>query len=402
MKRLVLFFLALLPVGATCQQRDVNLTVNDAGSPFSPQTIVAITRNDGGTSLEPASPHEGESALPKERASTSPQKSEQPRPQASTTVEDSDEHRIRKSNVGYIDNAIVGSEVVMRIETEFQNLTPDLSEFLYPKCNCSGIPGQGPGTGPPGLAKNLNAQMLHLYGEYALNRRFSVFTEVPVRWIQPLEVTLPSPNSKRFVNQLGLGDVMAGFKFALVASPQRYVTFEVQTFFPSGNASKGLGTNHYSVQPSVLYYQKLTDRLTLESEIGELHPIGGTPGFAGDILDYGVGPSYTLFRTKRLEFTPLVEFIGWHIFSGMVTDAPRPRPGPPPPLNLSACNEQPPAADPQVITNPCSAVSNILNLKGGARITIGSHNSIYAGYGRALTGLYWYLRVFRLEYRYSF
>jgi hypothetical protein len=385
MKLGALLFIALLPAVAIGQQKDFNPAANEVATAGSSKTVVVLTANDNETSTGPPSTVKEASTSAQVQAPIPSKKSKSSEPKPG----DGGWHPIDGSNVGYIDNAIVASEVILRFEDEIQNLTPDLAEFLFPHCNCSGGPGLG--TGPPGLANNVNTQMLHLYGEYAFKKRFSVFTEVPIRWIQPMSVTF-QPNGQTFTSQSGLTDVMAGFKFALIASPQRYVTFEAQSFFPSGDSSKALGTNHYSVQPSILYYQRLTNRLTVESEFGELHPIGGTPGFAGDVINYGIGPSYTLFRGHGVEFTPLVELIGWRVLNGLVTNAPQPRPGP----EVDPCTST--EADP----TPCSAVSNLLNLKGGARVAFGSHNSVYLGYGRALTGLYWYLRVFRLEYRYSF
>jgi hypothetical protein len=286
------------------------------------------------------------------------------------------------SMVAYIDNAIVGSQVVVRFEDDIQNLTPDLEEFAFAKCHCTSPPGPG----PRGLAPNVNTQLLHLYGEGAFNRRFSLFADVPLRWVQPQGAVLGGS----YPNQRGLGDVVAGFKFALVASQRRYVTFEMQTFFPSGNASKGLGTNHYSVQPSILYYQKLSDRISLESELEDWHPFGGSPTdstpasprYASDVLTYGIGVSYKLFNAMHVQFAPLVEFVGWHLSGGFET----------------VPNSQ---------NNPVGIPAgeggmNLLNLKGGGRLTIGVHSSVYLGYGRALTGLYWYLRVMKVEYRYAF
>jgi hypothetical protein len=385
MKRPLFLFISLLPAVAIGQQKDFNPATTTAVTATSTQTFELLSANGNETSAGPVTTVKDDAASGQAQAPIPSRKSKPPEPKPG----DGGWHPIDGSNVGYIDNAVVGSEVIVRVEDEIQNLTPDLAEFLFPHCNCSGDPG--PGTGPPGLAKNVNAQTLHLFGEYALKKRFSVFTEVPIRWLQPMTVSF-QPNGQSFASQSGLADVMAGFKFALVASPQRYVTFEVQSFFPSGDPSKGLGTNHYGLQPSILYYQRLTNRLTVESEFGELHPIGGSPGFAGDVINYGVGPSYTLFRGNGVGLTPLVEFIGWRVLNGMVTHAPLPRPG-------SDNCILPPEGE---IATPCSAVSNLLNLKGGARVAFGSHNSVYLGYGRALTGLYWYLRVFRLEYRYSF
>jgi hypothetical protein len=370
----ILVLLVLLPTAALCRQTRAGLIGNDAGFAESAQQVPQATANDNSSSLDPPDTATLDSTLTQGSSAPASQGTQLPRPgpQGGTI----DRSGKAGSMVGYIDNAIVESQIVVRAEDEIQNLTYDLAEFFIPQCKC----GSPPGTGPPIDLTNLNAQILHLYGEYAVNRRFSVFTDVPVRWLQPVE-----PKSILFGNQAGLSDVMAGFKFALAASPQHYVTFEVQSFFPSGSPSKGLGTGHYSVQPSILYYQRVTNRLTLESEFGGDHPIGGTD-FAGDVLNYGIGPSYKLYASDRFEFAPLVEFIGWRILNGQVTNG-----------TPSECTNS-------LETNPtCSAAGiNILNLKGGARVTVGAHNSVYVGYGRALTGAYWYLRVMRVEYRYTF
>ena len=97
---------------------------------------------------------------------------------------------IDASMVGYIDNAIVGSEVRIRFDAAFNDAFPDRAEFVYAKCGCyRGAPGNAndpnaPGPGP-GVPKNVNFQILSFMGEYAVNRRFSAFVEIPFRWIQP-------------------------------------------------------------------------------------------------------------------------------------------------------------------------------------------------------------------------
>jgi len=289
--------------------------------------------------------------------------------------------------VGYIDDALVGTQLIVRAEADIQNLTPDLAEFTFAKCSCdSSVVGTG-GHGPDGIPANVNMEVLHLFGEYALNRRFSLLAEAPFRLVQPQAFVTGS-----FGHSAGLSDVIVGFKFALIASPTHYLTFQLESSFPSGNASLSLGTGHYTVQSSLLYYQRVTQRVTIESEIGNSYPIGGSPGpngsgtYAGDVLNYGIGPSYKLFNGKNFQFAPIIEFIGWRVTGGYATNAPK-------------CGT-PTQANPVLI---CSAAGiNMLNLKGGGRVTFKGHNSVYVGYGRALTGSYWTFRVMKIEYRYSF
>ncbi len=164
--------------------------------------------------------------------------------------------------------------------------------------------------------------------EYSPQRRFSAFVEVPIRWLQPQGLTCLGVGPSR--SHAGLSDVTAGFKFAAVASEGTYLTFQFKSYFPSGDASKGLGTNHWSVEPSLLLYHSFSERWTLEGQIGDWHPIGGSAGvplppppvsegFAGDIFFYGLGPSYKLYQGNHIGLTPVLELFGWHVLSGFQT-----------------------------------------------------------------------------------
>ncbi len=179
---------------------------------------------------------------------------------------------------------------------------------------------------------------------------------------------------------------MAGFKFAAVASESTYLTFQFRAYFPSGDASKGLGTNHYSIEPKLLLYHRFSDRLKLEGEVGDWHPIGGSAGvpvtnsegFAGDVFRYGIGPSFKLYSGERVTFSPVLELVGWTVLSGLQTEP----------------TASGPAKD--------ASGTNIVNIKIGARTNIGRHNSFYIGYGHAITSAVWYEQIVRAEYRYVF
>ncbi len=95
---------------------------------------------------------------------------------------------------------------------------------------------------------------------------------------------------------------------------------------------------------------------------------------------YGFGPSYEVYRGEVVRVAPVVEFVGWHVLGGFST-----LPGGP---VLGAAED--------------AAGTNIFNFKIGARTSFGLHNSLYLGYGRALTDAVWYTDLVRVEYRYSF
>jgi len=303
------------------------------------------------------------------------------------------------SIAGYIDNAIIGSQIRIRSDAAFHMNAPDRAEFFYARYS-----GLKNGPGPQSVVADLNFQQLYLRSEYAPIQRFSFFAEVPVRWIQPqltvanvVKMNPPFAN----MNSAGLSDVAAGFKLTAVAFSNQYLTFQFQAYFPSGNASAGLGTNHYSVEPALLYYRRLSDRVALEAQVGDSHPIGGSicpqpcissgttspaaGGFAGDVFFYGVGPSYVLYRGEHVRVAPVIELVGWRVLGGLQTNCM--------PSMQNNCGIQEGAS---------ADGTNIVNLKVGARTSIGSHNSFYVGFGHVVTHSLWYQEVVRAEYRYSF
>jgi hypothetical protein len=221
----------------------------------------------------------------------------------------------------------------------------------------------------------VNFQQLYFYGEYAATPQFSLFTQLPVRWLQPK----PSGVAQAFPNGSGFGDMSIGFKFAPIANPRTYLTFQFRLNLPSGDARQGLGTNHVSAEPALLYYQRISDRLSVEAQVLGTMPLtssaglptASTEGFAGNVFSYGIGPSYKLIDHEQYKLAGVVELVGWNVRGGQATN------------------------------RTSTAGVNIVNLKVGPRVLFG-RNSIYFGYGIALTSQTWYREIFRTEYRYSF
>jgi hypothetical protein len=371
-----------LPLSLFAQDDRSSPQKHDAAAATMEETTSSPSTVTPALSLDLGTPTTSLSALGQRSKTPSQQK---PKPGKPSTSSSEDRPPIEGSMVGYIDNAIIGSQLRLRFDAGFDDNRPDRAEFFYAQCGCDGPPAQG----PQGLVLHLNFQQVYMRGEYAPARRFSVFFEVPVRWVQPQQFVTSTGS---FTNQAGISDVQAGFKFALFASRERYLTFQFRTSFPSGDSLKGLGTNHYSVEPSVLYYQRLTDRWSFEGQLGVWHPLDGkTPGFPGDVFTYGIGPSYELYRGENVRFAPVMELVGWRVLGGKETSG-------------DVLVQQRAAGVPAANLNPVinSEGTNIVNLKIGARTSIGSHNSFYVGYGQALTHELWYKHLVRLEYRYTF
>ena len=108
------------------------------------------------------------------------------------------------------------------------------------------------------------------------------------------------------------------------------MTLQVKGFFPTGDALKGLGTDHISVEPAVLSYQQASDRVAVESQFGVWLPIDGSDGvpvdnetkFAGKVLFYGFGPSVVVYQNDALRLAPVVELVGWRVLDGFQTTTP--------------------------------------------------------------------------------
>lgn len=293
------------------------------------------------------------------------------------------------SMIGYIDDATVGTKVRIRFDTGMNVDRPDRAEFFYAKCGCYRDPTvppavfdpNSPGPGP-GVATDLNFQQLYVQAEYAVSPRVSIFGELPLRWLQPQAFAGGGPG---FSSTSGLGDLKTGAKFALSSTNTQVASVQVQFFLPSGDSEKGLGTNHASIEPAFLIYQRASDRVVIEGELSVRLPFGGSAPvptaadgkFAGNVLFYGIGPSVEVYRARGFSVSPVIEFAAWHVLSGFVTDP-----------------------DPNV--NPDASGTNIVSLKFGGRIGWKDHASFYIGYGKALTDAKWYDDILRFEYRYSF
>ncbi len=382
-----LIALILLPVAASAQQNNFAPKQNPAEAAAVEPAESVPPVADRSASSEPAS-YADASLASSQTAKSSPQK---PKPEKPKPYE-VQRPPIEGSMVGYIDNAIIGSQIRVRFDAAFDDNEPDRAEFFYAKCGCYrgavGTPiydpnAKGPGTGIPTA---LNYQQLRFNGEYAPLRRLSFFVDVPFRWLQPQGFVPASAlpfTPVNFSNQGGLSDVEAGFKAAAIASRNTYLTFQFRVYFPSGDSFKGLGTAHYSVEPSALLYQRISERMAIEAQLGDWHPIGGaagvpvtnSEGFAGDIFTYGFGPSYQLYRGETVRISPVVELVGWRVLSGFQSLQPGF-------VEVSG--------------------TNIVNIKAGVRTSIGSHNSFYIGFGQAVTHDLWYKHLLRLEYRYTF
>jgi Putative MetA-pathway of phenol degradation len=293
--------------------------------------------------------------------------------------------RRRPSMVGYIEDSTIESRVRFRFDSGAGNNVPDRAEFFYGKCGCyKSVPppafdpdAPGPGGGIP---TEIDFQEFYSFVEYAVNGRFSVFGDLPFRGIDP-QAFVPT-GLPDWEGESGLGDLRFGGKASLFDDGETGITAMVRMSVPTGDAQKGLGTNHASIEPTLLMHSALNDRIGVEAQFGYWASIGGSDGvnsedsFAGDVLTWGIGPSFDAYSSSSLSISPIVELVGWHVIGGFKT--------------CVTCD------------SPDAGGTNIVNLKFGARAMVNGRHSIYGGFGWHLTDEVWYDKLFRFEYRLGF
>lgn len=275
-----------------------------------------------------------------------------------------DSPTVSSNGSSYIDNAIPGCQLRFRYDSARNLRQPNRAEFFWAQ-------GQPGGPGLPLPERSVDYQDLMNYVELAWGEQplFSAFFEVPVRFLNP-EVN---------ANAGGVGDVNAGFKYALLRTDDLVVTSQLRVYAPTGDAGRGLGVRHVSLEPALLVFWPLSEQFALQGELRYWVPAGGTD-FAGDIIRYGVGAQYELFRGDHLRVLPVAEVVGWAVLGGKESMA-----GPAGPGLVQAAGGE-----------------GILIGLVGLRLGCGPRADVSATYGRALTGDRWYEDAFRLELRWRY
>jgi hypothetical protein len=142
---------------------------------------------------------------------------------------------------------------------------------------------------------------------------FSFFVEVPYIEVEP-DINNPERS--------GFSDVNLGTKSMFLDCELLQMTFQFRTYIPSGSASKGVGTGHTSLEPSLLTSVKLAPATYIQMQLAEWIPLGGDSGFQGDVFEFRLSLNQTLWNPSN--GTVLVgnwEFNGNVFGNGAFTDA---------------------------------------------------------------------------------
>ena len=267
---------------------------------------------------------------------------------------------LRDSGVSWLDSAVPATQIRFRFDAGYGVPRPDRGEYFWP---------QTPGRGPGSAETNVDFQDFLLGFEYAPADRWSLFGELPFRLVDP----------ERNHNTGGLADGNVGGKFALLQQPDLIASAFLRTTFPSGSGRKGLGSRHVSLEPGVLMLKRLGKALAWEAEVSDIIPLGGSNGFAGNIVRYGTGVTYALADTGVVHVQSVAEIVGWTFTGGDMTIV----------------------DGPTTFHTESAAGDTILNTTVSLRINVTQYSLLF-GYAHGLTDAPMYNHLLRVELRRSF
>jgi hypothetical protein len=210
-------------------------------------------------------------------------------------------------------------------------LPPNLAKLATtktaPKKLPNGLPtnaGRGPKTPVVSLAtrhhgrlvyqpwgeRQLQWDQLYLYTE-AATQRAGFFFEYPYRSVSALY-------DGHFA---GFSDLRLGTRAVLLDCELMLATFQFKTYLPTGSSSKGLGTGHVSLEPSLIVAIRLGAETYVEGQLAEWIPIGGDTTYAGALLDFRTSLNHVLYRiTPDVPIIGTLEMSGWAFQDGAYTN----------------------------------------------------------------------------------
>ncbi len=185
----------------------------------------------------------------------------------------------------------------------------DRAEYLLARGD-----GNGKYKPPPGnriQSARFDMDQFYMYNEGA-TERFGAFIELAYRNVDPQR---PGDES-----DAGFSDMRVGTKSLLLDCELLQITFQFQTFIPTGLAGKGLGTGHVSLEPSLLWALKLAPSTYFQAQTAYSIPISGDDTFAGDVFHYHLSLNQVLWRPLTgVQIIGTAELNGWSILNGAFT-----------------------------------------------------------------------------------
>lgn len=286
----------------------------------------------------------------------------------------------------YLDMAMPITQIRVRYDAAWGNNFPDRGEYFYAKCGAfRGVAAQNIGgknlqdpsaRGPNKAESNVDYQDVRTYLEYAVAPQGSVFVELPFRAVNPEQNN----------NRSGFADMNLGFKYAMLAEQDQYLTAQTRVYLPTGDPRDALGTGHTSIEVGLLYFKMLDERFTVQAEVKDWIPVNGNRGYSSNVIEAGTGLGYIAHDDGQFVVVPVVEIVGWTFIDGQKSS-----------LKLASAGDLPKTAD----------GDTIVNVKPGIRFgwknpgdPVGfQRNSLYLGWAHPISNDRFYQNMVRLEYR---
>ncbi len=273
--------------------------------------------------------------------------------------------------VSLIDSAVPFTHFRLRYDFGNNVNRPDRAEYFW------AYPLVAGGGGPLTTETGVDYHRLSAYFEVACSTRLSGFIEVPFQW----------HDSNLNGSSEGLGDINLGFKLALLRNERGVATFQLRVIWPTGDASEGLGIDEVAIEPALLVNKLCGDNWLFEGELRYWRVTDGDERIGnGSLTRWGLGLSYNGVAWHDLWLVPVVELVGWHIHSGIVT-----RP-------TGVINGVP--VGPIFVEN--ASGEHLATGMIGVRTGVGANADFYAGWGMGLGSDHWYENLFRLELRLAY
>jgi len=267
----------------------------------------------------------------------------------------------------------------------FEN--PDRAEYLMARERLNptqvGPAGNmGMGKGLPVLATKVDYDQLNLYTEGATGK-IGAFVEMNYLSLDPTVSPLSPGANGASSHASGFGDMTVGTKTMLLDCELMQFGFEFKTFMPTGAFTKGLGTGHVSLEPSLLWAVRLCPDCYLQAQMSYWIPLGGDPLYEGNIYHNHVSANFLLWRPcPGLQLIATAEVNQWLVLGGDYTS-------------------------PNFVVNgtPVAISSRdaaMLSAGPGLRLVVCDKIDIGAGSAFALTGSRFADQMLRVEFRWRF
>jgi len=262
----------------------------------------------------------------------------------------------------FADQVRPATQMRLRWDATRNGLFRDRAEVIHARAD-----GRGKGPRTPPVA-SFDMDQFYYYMEGA-TERFGLAVEIPYRAIDPEFTPIES----------GFADMNVTTKSLLLDCELLQVTFQFRTYIPIGQASKGLGTGHVSLEPSLLWALKFAPSTYLQGQAAYLIPIGGDEEYAGDVFHYHFSLNQVIWKPLLgVQVIGTAELNGWSVLNGLYT------------LPTAGGG------------TPVRARGHILSAGPGLRVVICDKIDFGVGTAFAATSDKWAEQMYRAEFRWRF